>query len=107
MTTTDHRTLTAFEDAEQAHALSWPPVTLYYDDALRILRGPKRGRPLEELRWPLIFERRLAGWDVSERRITLRPWWRLWRPTRAIRITVRAMAGGFEQDFDDGGSADD
>ena len=102
MTTTDHRTLGAYEDAEQAHALSWPDVTLYLDED-RVLIGPHRGRDvwktLEQIVWGHIDAGREASWEP----VTLRPWWRLWRPTRAIRITVRAMAGGFEQAYDDGG----
>ena len=101
--TTDHRTLSAFEDAEQAHALSWPDVTLYSGKRDEVLRGPYQGMHVATAVMRCATPHLDAGRDVVTAYLTLRPWWRLWRPTRAIRITVRAMAGGFEQDFCDGG----
>ena len=88
MTTTDHRTLTAYEDAEQAHILSWPPVTLYFAVQGLILTGPDRGRDIGDVTQRLITEHiregRTAGYQLG----TARPWWRLWRETETMTVSV-------------------
>ena len=100
-------TLTAFEDAEQAHQLTWPDVTLAHDDAGIILAGPLKGQAVQQIIESLITPHLDAGRDAVTTYTTLRPWWRLWTATRAIRISVRPQEfTGFEQAFDDGGSHD-
>ena len=99
-TTTNHRTLSAFKNAGQAHALQWPPVVLYL---CKQPTGPYQGQEAADALRQILDSHLGAARSVVISDVTLRPWWRLWRPTRAIRITVRAMAGGFEQDFCDGG----
>ena len=105
MTTTDHRVaLRAYEDAEQAHALSWPPVTLYFTVQGLILTGPDRGRDIGDVAQRLITDHVEAGRNACFKLGTARPWWRLWRETETMTVTV--LEEGFRQAFDDGGAHD-
>ena len=104
MTTTDHRTLTAFEDAEQAHILAHPPVTLYFTVQGLILTGPDRGRDIGDVAQRLITDHVEAGRNACFKLGTARPWWRLWQETETMTVTV--LGEGFRQAFDDGGAHD-
>ena len=103
--TTDHSILAAFEDAEQAHALAHPPMTLYFTEQGLILRGSDRGQDIGEVTQRIITDHITdhitAGRTVGFQPGTARPWWRLWRLTETMTVTVQAE--GFGQDFDDGG----
>ena len=99
MTTTDHRTLSAFEDAEQARILAHPPVTLYFSRSNVVLNGPDRGQDIGEVTQRIELNLALAGRAFYVNYGLARPWWRLWRKTMTMTVTVLA---GFEQDFDAG-----
>ena len=101
MTTTDHRTLSAFEDAKQARILAHPPVTLYFTIQGVILTGPDRGQDIGDVTQRLITQHIEAGREVGYQLGTARPWWRLWRETETMTVTV--LGEGFEQSYDDGG----
>ena len=92
MTTTDHRTLSAYEDAEQAHILAHPDVTLYFSIQGLILTGPDRGRDIGDVTQRLITEHIDAGRTAGYLLGTARPWWRLWRETETMTVTV--LGGG-------------
>ena len=88
MITVNHRTLAAFEDAEQAHALTWPPVVLYFTLQGLILTGPDRGRDIGDVAQRIVLSHTQAGRDLSFRLGTARPWWRLWRKTETMTVSV-------------------
>ena len=99
--TTNHSILTAFEDAEQAHALAHPPMTLYFSEQGLILRGLDRGQDIGEVTQRTITDHIRAGRTIGFQLGTARPWWRWWRQTETMTVTVQAE--GFGQDFCDGG----
>ena len=103
MTTINHRTRSAYEDAEQARILAHPPVTLHFTRSNVVLNGPDRGQHIGLATARLITEHIKAGREVGYQLGTARPWWRLWRETETMTVTVLA---GFGQDFDDGGAHD-
>ena len=101
--TTNHSILAAFEDAEQAHALAHPPMTLYFTEQGLILNGSDRGQDIGEVAQRIITDHITAGRTVGFQPGTARPWWRLWRLTETMTVTVTVQAEGFGQAFDDGG----
>ena len=104
MTTTDHRTRSAYEDAEQARILAHPPVTLYFTEQGLVLRGSDRGQDIGDVTQRLITEHIKAGREADYQLGTARPWWRLWRETETMTVSV--LGEGFGQAFDDGGAHD-
>ena len=99
--TTNHSILAAFEDAEQAHILSHPPQVLHFTLQGVILTGPDRGRDIGDVAQRIVLEHGQTGREVGFSLGTARPWWRMWRLTETMTVTVQAE--GFGQDFDDGG----
>ena len=95
--TTNHSILAAFEDAEQAHILSHPDIVLHFTLQGVILTGPDRGRDIGDVTQRIVMEGRYLAFRLRRSR----PWWRLWRLTETMTVTVQAE--GFGQDFDDGG----
>ena len=79
---------TFLKDAEQAHALSWPPVVLYFTVQGLILNGPNRGRDIGDVTQRIIMEHIDAGRTAGYQLGTARPWWRLWRETETMTVTV-------------------
>ena len=102
MTTTNHSTLTDYEDAEQAHILAYPPQTLYFTVQGVVLTGPDQGRDIGNVTQRIITDHIQAGRTVGFQLGSARPWWRLWRSTETMTVTVLEAFG---QAFDDGGSA--
>ena len=100
--TTNHSILAAFEDAEQAHILSHPHVVLHFTLQGVILNGSNRGRDIGDVAQRIVLDHTRAERDLTFSLGTARPWWRLWRLTETMTVTVQAE--GFGQAFDDGGS---
>lgn len=88
-------------DADQAHRLRFPTVTLYHDDNSVILAGPHRGRDLDVIANPIRRAHIEGGRDVREYYALVRPWWRFWRDSWVLRIESYPRV--FQQSFCDGG----
>lgn len=86
--------LETYEDAEQACAVSHPPVVLHYDPvSFRVLRGRWAGQRLAATERLLFAEARAAGLEPSLDLLMLRPWWRGFRSTPAVRVTCSPLLG--------------
>jgi hypothetical protein len=78
-------------------AILCPPETTllpYHPQSFEVLDGIYRGLPLkmaEGLERQRLQERR-PRCGVSSRKVTLRPWWRVFRATPALRLTVGGPA---------------
>jgi hypothetical protein len=78
------------EDALQTRWLACKPLLLPYDPATGlILRGLFRGRVVGVVVVEFQTGHALHGRATSGNRVTLRPWWRLWRETPAWLLQVR------------------
>lgn len=80
--------------------VSPPPVSLYFDERDRILRGVFAGRSVDEVAQQILEGYRAADRQVRVRRAFAWPWWRLWKATRVLTLTVYPQV--FEDDLDDG-----
>lgn len=83
--------LQTYEDAEQARTLAHPPVVLPYDsDTGLVISGPWAGSDVDALAEAMIRGHLHAGQSVVYSLGFRRPWWRLWKRTPVVQITVQA-----------------
>ena len=83
--------LSTFKDAEQASTLADPPIVLPYDsDTGLVISGPWAGSDVDALAEAMIRGHLHAGQSVVYSLGFRRLWWRFWRRTLVVQITVLA-----------------
>ena len=58
----------------------------------RVVAGPERGRDVDILE---LLTRRALKYSckhIETTTLTIRPWWRLWRPTAVLRLTLEQFS---------------
>ncbi len=84
-----HPTDPLTEDTEQIHAISGEvTATFYYDETGFVLNGPQKGQHIFLAEKQEIWRWARPWCNPRSEQVTLRPWWRLFRPTKALRIVI-------------------
>lgn len=79
---------------EQASTLAHPPVGLPFDLSTGLITsGPFQGQDVEEVSAHIAMGHVMAGRSVSRTVEVRRSWWRFWRQTSVMHISVISGRG--------------